>query len=82
MQGLALFVVFFSIFLVSSLLIPSPLFPGNFLCLLVGIDEVNHALFVSALTNGIFYGFFSWLISNLSFKLVKKSISKNKLSNQ
>jgi hypothetical protein len=82
MQGLAIFSVFFTIFLVSSLVIPSPLFPGNFICYLAKIDEANFLFLVSAFTNGIFYGSISWLISILSFRLVRKSLSKNKLGSE
>ena len=82
MQGLAVFSVFFTIFLVSSLVIPSPLFPGNFICYLVRIDEANHFFIVSAFINGLFYGSISWLISILSFRLVRKSLSNSKIENE
>jgi len=34
MRGVLILVVFFSMFTVASLLIPSPMFPGNFFCAL------------------------------------------------
>ncbi len=79
MRGLAVFTVFCAIFLTSSLFILSPLFPGNIVCFLLGISESSQISVVSAIVNGVFYGFVVWIVFNLSFKWVEKSLSKNKI---
>ncbi|MBS7637169.1 hypothetical protein KEJ37_07585 [Candidatus Bathyarchaeota archaeon] len=62
MKGAPILVVFFLMFLVASLLIPSPVFPGNFLSTLIGNMTGEHQKFVSAVFNGIFYGAILWLV--------------------
>ncbi len=79
MKGLAVLLVFFVIFLASSLAIPSPLFPGNVACYLLGISNVSQFSLVNAVVNGVFYGFVAWIVISLSFKWIEKSLSKNKL---
>ncbi len=79
MRGLVVFVVFFAIFLVSSLAISSPLFPGNIVCFLFGISSISYASPLSAFVNGVFYGFLVWVVFSLSFKWVEKSLSKKEL---
>lgn len=79
MRGLTVFMVFCAIFLASSLVILSPLFPGNVICFLLGISNSNHIALLSAIVNGVFYGFIVWAVFTLSFKWVEKSLSKNKI---
>jgi uncharacterized BrkB/YihY/UPF0761 family membrane protein len=79
MRGLAIFVVFFAIFAVSSLLIPSPVFPGNLICFLLGISEWSQLSLLSAIVNGIFYGICIWIVFKLSFRWVERAPSKDKL---
>ncbi|MEM0008126.1 MAG: hypothetical protein QXR89_07685 [Candidatus Bathyarchaeia archaeon] len=62
MKGAPILVVFFLMFLAASLLIPSPIFPGNFLCALFGKIAEEYQKFVSAIFNGIFYGTILWLV--------------------
>jgi len=76
MRGLAVFVVFFAIFLASSLAIPSPLFPGNFVCSFFGISDLSYISLVNAVVNGIFYGFIAWIVFSLSFRWVERSLYK------
>lgn len=78
MRGLAVFVVFFAIFLVSSLLISSPLFPGNIVCFLLRISDSSYVSLASAAVNGVFYGFLVWVVFSLSFRWVERSLDKNK----
>jgi uncharacterized membrane protein len=78
MRGLAVFVVFFAIFLVSSLLISSPLFPGNIFCFLLRISDSSYVSLASAAMNGLFYGFLVWVVFSLSFRWVERSLDKNK----
>lgn len=70
MRGAKILVAFFFLFASASLLIPSPMFPGNFFCALIGETVSKYANYLSALFNGIFYGVILWLVfSTLSKKL-------------
>jgi len=70
MKGIAILVAFFSLFTVASLLIPSPLFPGNFFCSLIGEAVSGYMNLLSAIFNGVFYGVILWLIfAGISRKL-------------
>lgn len=62
MRGILILVVFFSMFTVASLLIPSPMFPGIFFCNLIGQGVSEYALYLSAVFNGVFYGVILWLV--------------------
>jgi len=62
MKGLLILSVFFLMFSAASLLIPSPMFPGSFVCLLIGSAISEYAGYVSALFNGVFYGVVLWLV--------------------
>ena len=77
MRGLVVFVVFFAIFSVSSFLISSPLFPGNVVCFLFNVSDMN-ALLLGVAVNGVFYGSVAWVVFVLSFRWVERSLSKNK----
>jgi len=61
MKGIWILIVFFSIFLAASLLIPSPMFPGNIICVLIGVAS-EFSKYLSAVFNGIFYAVILWLI--------------------
>jgi hypothetical protein len=60
MRGTLILAVFFTVFAFASLLIPSPMFPGNILCALIGGKIVQYSTYLSALFNGIFYGAILW----------------------
>jgi hypothetical protein len=55
-------VVFFTMFTAASLLIPSPMFPGNVLCNLIGASVRQYSAIVSALFNGVLYSVAMWLL--------------------
>jgi hypothetical protein len=55
-------VVFFVLFTGASLLIPSPLFPGNVFCSLIGGVAVTYRTYVSAFFNGVLYGVALWAV--------------------
>ena len=74
MRGIIVFVAFFTIFSVSSVAIPSPLFPGNVVCLFLAVSS-NTSL-VSAAVNGMFYGFVAWTVFYLGFRWVER-LSEN-----
>jgi hypothetical protein len=60
MRGTLILAVFFSVFAFASLLIPSPMFPGNILCALIDGKIVQYSGYLSALFNGVFYGAILW----------------------
>jgi hypothetical protein len=62
MRGLLILTVFFLLFTFASLLIPTPMFPGNFFCTLIGESVVEYAEYLSAVFNGVFYGVILWLV--------------------
>lgn len=62
MKGAIILVVFFVLFTAMSLLIPSPLFPGNVLCMLIGGAAVTYGTYVSAFFNGVLYGVVLWFV--------------------
>jgi hypothetical protein len=62
MRGTLILVVFFLIFASASLLIPSPMFPGNFFCILIGEAISQYVEYLSALFNGVFYALILWLV--------------------
>ena len=71
MRGLMI-IVFFAIFALASLLIPTPMFPGSWFCAAIGQGIQGYVSILSAVFNGFFYGSILWLIFiGLSRKLAK-----------
>lgn len=62
MKGTIILLVFFVLFTGASLLIPSPMFPGNVLCALMGGTAVMYSSYLSALFNGVLYSFALWIV--------------------
>ncbi len=62
MRGALILISFFSLFTLASLLIPSPMFPGNFFCTLIGESISEYAGYLSAVFNGLFYGVVLWMV--------------------
>jgi hypothetical protein len=61
-RGAIILIVFFVLFTGASLLIPSPLFPGNVFCTVIGGAAVTYRTFVSAFFNGLIYGVALWVV--------------------
>jgi hypothetical protein len=61
-KGTIILVVFFALFTGASLLIPSPLFPGNVFCTLIGGAAVTYRTYVSAFFNGVLYAAALWVV--------------------
>ena len=61
-RGIPILIVFFLMFTSASLLIPSPMFPGNAFCVLIGGMISEYARYLSAIFNGVFYGSLLWLV--------------------
>ena len=70
MRGMAVFLAFFAIFSLSSMAIPSPLFPGNVVSRLLAVS--GSTSLVSAVINGVFYGFVAWAVFCLGFRWVER----------
>ena len=62
MRGKLILLVFFSMFTVASLLIPSPMFPGSLLLASVGGASPVYAQYISAVLNGVVYGVVLWTV--------------------
>ncbi|MBS7647147.1 MAG: hypothetical protein QXD34_00110 [Candidatus Bathyarchaeia archaeon] len=62
MKGTPILLVFFIIFLAASLLIPTPMFPGNIFCSLIGNFATEHREWIGAVFNAAFYGVILWLV--------------------
>ncbi|MDH5786867.1 MAG: hypothetical protein OEZ40_01060 [Candidatus Bathyarchaeota archaeon] len=66
--------VFFLFFAFVSLLIPSPMFPGNVFCPLIGGAMGGYSDFFCAILNGVFYGVILWLV----FVTIGKKLEEEK----
>ena len=62
MKGLYILLAFFSLIAVASLLIPVPMFPGNWFCSMLGEVVFSYVSVLSAVFNGAFYGVILWLM--------------------
>jgi hypothetical protein len=77
MRGGAIFLAFFVLFTVASYAVPVPLFPGNLVPMLGFITvPTEYASFVSAVVNGVVYGFVVWLV----FVLVSRRFEEPKVT--
>ncbi len=62
MRGTPILLAFFLLFTSASLLIPTPMFPGNILCTLMGEVTSEYSKYLGAIFNGVFYGAILWLV--------------------
>jgi len=74
MKAAAIFFAFFILFTVASVAVPIPLFPGNMIPPLLGIQTFEHLHYLRALTNGLTYGFITWMIFYLVDKRIEKAV--------
>jgi len=74
LKGTPILIVFFIIFLSASLLIPTPMFPGNIFSSLIGNIVAEYREWVSAVFNAVFYGVILWLV----FVAVSRKFEKEK----
>jgi len=75
MRATAIFVAFFLLFTSASIAVPIPLFPGNMITTLFGIPASEYMPYLEALTNGLTYGFITWIVFFLVDKKIEKSMS-------
>jgi len=62
MKGTIILGTFFLTFTLASLLVPYPMFPGNFICALMGDSVSQVERYLGAVLNGVFYGAILWLV--------------------
>mgnify|MGYP001121403505 CR=1 FL=1 len=72
MRGKAVFAAFFLLFTIASLAVPVPLFPGNMIPGLLNVTETAYASLVNAITNGVVYGLFVWLVFVLATRTLEE----------
>jgi len=75
MRATAIFAAFFLLFTSASIAVPIPLFPGNMISTLFGIPTSEYMPYLEALTNGLTYGFITWIVFFLVDKKIEKSMS-------
>jgi len=75
MRATAIFAAFFLLFTSASIAVPIPLFPGNMITTLFGIPASEYMPYLEALTNGLTYGFITWIVFFLVDKKIEKSMS-------
>ena len=73
MRTSAIFLIFFILFSFASIAVPIPLFPGNMLPTVLEIPASEYIQYLEALTNGLTYGFITWLV----FFVVNKKLEKS-----
>jgi len=56
LKGGTILLAFFSIFTAISVAIPTPMFPGNWFCGILGEKVQDYTRVLSAVFNGAFYG--------------------------
>jgi len=75
---------FFLLFTIASLAVPVPMFPGNLVAVWVlrfGLPSTVFVSYISALANGLTYGFIIWLVFVLATrKLDESGVSDYKVS--
>lgn len=62
MRGAPILVIFFLLFTIAALLVPCPMFPGNFFCITIGPVISGYTEYLSAVFNGVFYGVVVWIV--------------------
>jgi hypothetical protein len=70
-----IFFVFFILFIAASVAVPIPLFPGNMITALFRLPFSSYMPYIEAITNGLTYGFFTWLVLFIVDKKLEKSMS-------
>jgi len=71
MRAGAIFVAFFLLFTCASIAVPVPMFPGSLVQVWLGVP------FISAIVNGLTYGFITWIIFFFVNRRMEKSLSTN-----
>ena len=75
MKATAIFAAFFLLFTCASIAVPISLFPGNMISTLFGISASEYVRYLEALTNGLTYGFLTWIVFFLLARKIEKSMA-------
>jgi hypothetical protein len=75
MRATAIFVAFFLLFTSATIAVPVPLFPGNMLPTLLEIPSSEYIPYLEALTNGLTYGFITWIVFLLLARKIENSLT-------
>jgi len=70
-----IFFVFFILFTAASVAVPIPLLPGNMITALFRLPFSSYMPYIEAITNGLTYGFFTWLVLFIVDKKLEKSMT-------
>jgi len=74
MKAAPIFIAFFILFTLATLAVPIPLFPGNMVIAMMEISTTEVILYLEALTNGLVYGFITWLVFFVVFKKLENPL--------
>ncbi|MCW4033808.1 MAG: hypothetical protein NWF03_00415 [Candidatus Bathyarchaeota archaeon] len=74
MKAVPIFVAFFLLFTLASLAVPIPMFPGNMVISMIEISTAEVIVYLEAITNGLTYGFVTWLVFFVVFKKLDKPL--------
>lgn len=62
LRGVPILIIFFLMFTIATILVPCPMFPGNFISVSIGKVINGYSAYLSAVFNGVFYGIIVWLV--------------------
>jgi len=71
MRAGAIFVAFFLLFTCASIAVPVPMFPGSIVQVWLAVP------YISAIVNGLAYGFITWVVFFFVNRRIEKSLSTN-----
>jgi len=74
MRGAVILLAFLLLFVSASLLIPSPMFPGNVFREWIGNAASGYSEYLSAVFYGVFYGVIFWLV----FTVISRRLEEEK----
>ena len=74
MRATAIFLSFFLLFTAASIAVPIPLFPGNMIPAILGLQTLEILHYLGALTNGLTYGFITWIIYYIVDKRMENAV--------
>lgn len=76
LRGGPVFLAFFLLFTIASIAVPVPMFPGNLVAAWVlqfDLELTGFVSYISALANGLMYGFVIWLVFVLATRKLDES---------
>ena len=77
MRATAIFLSFFILFTIASLAVPVPLYPGNMIPTWFRIPLSEYTHYIEGITNGLVYGFITWIVFFSINRKMDKAFSAN-----